>query len=318
MSRARVLLVLPALLVLSPAPARAQDFNDQGVLSVSFYLRASLNDEALLCSDHDFRDRAEASNFAHVIAPKLGFGLGTFVFDTIDYKDCVRLFPDKGLTRPGPKPHERVFHFDPNPVVAAANKEFHLDLIGIDVCTPELPTRVSSAIQDRFGGSCDHPFQQTYSWFSSEDGSAPVIDVSFRATPASLLRALVGHAVFWALIAGLLGLLAYRLKRKQWRFFINHRFIAWTLNVILMIVLLFCVVFIVPYWTNWIPSLQMYIHIGVGGEAALVAIPAIGLLFTMIRAVGRLRAPQTPVPAAGAASGTEGIPQLGVPDWWDH
>jgi hypothetical protein len=312
---ALLLLVAPILLVARPIPARAQAYNNKGVLSVMFFLRASLNDVAVVCSDHDFRDSTEAYAFARAIGPKLGFGTGTVEYDRFSARDCVSVFPDDGLTRPGPKPHERVFRFDGNPVVAFAKKEFQLELMGIDVCTPELPTTIPPTTgQERFGGgTCDHPFQQSYSWFSDEYGSVPVINVSFRATPASLLRGLLGQAAFWGLVVLGLMFLFRSMSRRSWRLFVKHRVVAWIPTAILMLGLIFCAVFIAPYWTNWIPSLQLYAHIGIGGEAALVWLPVLALGTVMIagpiRGAAKYRANQ-PDATFTFESGSVEIPRL--------
>jgi hypothetical protein len=322
MKRAALLVVLTCLLISLPKPARAQDDLNEGVGYIEFALRPGLNDGIQICSDHDFASRAEAHEFAVVLGPTLGISGLTFAFDPSNYADCVDFFPPRPLTIPGPRPHERTFRIDLRAFEDALSKKFHLDLYEVEVCVPELPGQADPP-QDLevFQGDCDHPFQQSYDWFSPPGGLYNV-QVDFAATPRSLLQGLAGVALFWGLVAGLMTLFVRRMRASGWRFFIKHRVIAWILDGVLMLVLLFGVIFVVPYWTNWIPSLQVYLNIGVVGEALLIALPSVALVFVMIggpaRQVRRLRPPPPSLVFAPPSPSGGGVPSLGVPDWGDR
>ena len=310
MKRAAFLLLVPALIVLSGAtPSFAQGLQEPGVISLDFTPRPAGNDEIVMCSDHDFPSINEALAFAHALAPKLGFGPGSINYDTVDYKDCVRLTPDAGLTRPGPRKHERIFSFDPMPVFDEAKREFHFTVLALTVCVPSLPATVSPLPQQSIGGACEHPFDHEDDWTSDEFGSLRPIEVRFRATPESLIFGILGDAAFWGLVAAILFFLALRQSRKQWRFFIKHRFWAWILNVALMLVLVFGAIEIGPYWSSWIQSLQLYVHLGVPGEGFLVAIPALALCAVMV--VGPIRAGRS---NRGPRDAARGSPSLATAD----
>src|SRR5260221_2174714 len=168
MKRAVALLLFPALLVLTnAAAATAQPGHESGLLSITFAPRPAGNDEILLCSDHDFQSRGEALAFGRTLAPKLGFGPGTITFDTVDYKDCVRLTPDHRLSFPGPRSHERTFRFRGNPVLDAARPDVHLNPVNASVCVPSLPSIVSPTPKLSLLGGCEHPLDHKDEWFSN-------------------------------------------------------------------------------------------------------------------------------------------------------
>jgi hypothetical protein len=322
MKRAAVLVVCSVFFVpVGATSARAQGLKEPGVLSITFYLRAGLNDEAVLCSDHDFRDRADAYRFARALAPKLALGPGHFRYDTIDYRDCVRIFPNRGLTRAGQRPHERTFSFDGQRVLDEAKKDFQLEVLRETVCIPVLSHAVAPTPSvSNLSTYCDHPFERDDTWLSSETGSVQPIEVSFRGTPTYLLLGLLGDAAFWVMAAGLLFVIARAPKRREWRFFTGKsRFIAWPLDIVLMFVLVFAAAVIAPYWSGWIPSLQAYLHIGVPGEAVLVTLPTLGLCFAMIagpiQGTGPHRAARTSARLADPGTTPSGmIPRLDIPN----
>ncbi len=322
MKRAAILLVAPLLLFGQTASARtATNAPVHGVLRVSFFIRAAQNDEAWLCSDHDFIDAAEADTFVAVLGPRLGFGGGRYEFDP-DAKNCLRLFPTTGFTEPGPRAYERTFTLDGGLVAAAAFQHFKLSEIEVHVCFPELPRIIEPAPKRLlFGGDCDHPSQSVYLWTGTYD-SPPQISISFRATPASLLRGILGDAAYWAFVAGVLWLITRSLRRRRWRLFDRHRLIAWPLNLLVMLIFLVGAIMFAPYWSGLIPSLQLYLRIGVIGEAILVSLPALTLAVFVIAGPIRVRrqlAPSSGPPSiahGGALPG--GIPSLEVPGWSGH
>ena len=319
MKRAAAMLAFVCIALVVPAPtvARAQPAGD-GTLYIFIALRAGLNDGIEMCSDHDFANSTEAADFARALTLPLGFGYLPAEYDASNARDCVDLSGGHPLTKAGPHPHERSFHFDPGPVRSIASQVLHLPDVEVEICTPELPTRVSSSLYPSlYSGDCDRPFQRTYDFYPG-DAHEP-IDVSFRATPASMLRGLAGVALFWAIVAGLLGLIVRSLTKRGWRFFIRHRIIAWFLDVILLLVIFFCAIFIAPYWTNWVASVQMYLHVGVPGEAVLVSVPVLCILAFMTRGtasqVSRFR-PRPSMPSQPQPAPAPGLPTLALPDWW--
>ena len=318
MKRAAVLIALSMFVLASPAPVRAQTSNDNGEMSLSFFLRASLRDEIVACSDHDFRDSSEALSFSDALGPELGFGPGDAVYDSDTYKDCVRMFPDRDLTTPGPRSHERIFDWNDAATQEVAAKELHLRLSTVTVCAPELPSSISPTSYESANGDCDHPFQYEHTWFSDESGHVPEIKLSFRATAASLLVGLLGEAAFWGVITFLLIVFVRRMRRKEWRFFVKHRFIAWPVDVIVAAVLLFLAGELAPYETGWIPSLQLYLRLPPLVETILVGMPAVALVVLMLvgpaRQVRRIRRAAHPVWVPSPPP--PGPPTLALPDWW--
>ena len=321
MKRAALLIAVVSLATALPQMANAQSTpDDQGVFYVFIALRAGLNDGIQICSDHDFRDSREAYGFARTLEPAFGIPGLQPSYDPSNATDCVDLITSHPLSRPGPRPHERSFHFDPGPVGELADKSFKLDVTEIEICTPELSTRVTNSNDlEVYRGDCDRPFQQTYDYVPFIDAPGP-IDISFRATPGSLLRGLLGVVLFWTLVAGVLALLAHVFGKRGWRFFANHRIVAWTMDVILMLGIVFCWLFIAPYWTNWIPSLQMYAHIGVAGEITMLIVPTIGIPVAMVAgpvAATRQTNPKISSKPENTAVGSASIPRLEITGMWD-
>jgi hypothetical protein len=318
MKRAAAMLALVCiwLVIASPTAARAQSSGDE-TLYIFIALRAGLNDGIEMCSDHDFANATEALDFARALTPPLGLGPMRAEWDPSD-QDCVDLAPPHPLSKVGPRPHERSFHFDPAPVRAVAAQTFTLPRAEVEICTPELPTRVISPLDvTTYSDDCDRPFQRTYDFYLADVSES--IDVSFRATPTSMLRGLLGALLFWGIIAGLLTLMWRLLTKREWRLFVKHRIIAWTLDTVLLLLILFAAIFIVPYWTSWVPSVQMYLHVGVPGEGVLVFVPALVLIAFMTRGLARqvqlVRRP-TMMPSQLQPAPATGLPTLAVPDWW--
>jgi hypothetical protein len=121
----------------------------------------------------------------------------------------------------------------------------------------------------------------------------------------------------------ILAFVAWILRRRKWRLFVKHPVIAWLLDIVLAIALILFWGGFAGYGSGWIPSLQLYLHIGDPGAAAIIGIPSLLLLTAMIagprHAVRRFHPPAAGVslPTSAVESRTGTIPRLQVPGRWD-
>ena len=271
MKRDALLLIVLAAIVVFPHEADAQAAE---VLIVSFQLRANLHDEILVCQDTDFSSESQALSVADRLQPLFGIEGMSSSYDPTYQQDCFTYSLSHPLTKAVPGRHERLFTFDARPLIAGVSKVGYQGL-SFETCVPQLRVKL---IEPKAGSSnytaCD---DQGFA-FDVSSTNLNRIAISFAATPRTLLFGVLTIDLFWTIIILILAFLVWLLNRWKWRFFITLRFIAWPLDIILLVALSFLWGAFAAYESPWIPSLQLYLHIGDAGAVAIIGLPIIGML----------------------------------------
>lgn len=259
-----------------PFPGLAQE--DPGRLSVTIWLRAALNDGVDVCAD-DFganeRDARRARSVARGAIDPLGVRGARIEFDPGLDSKCVFVRVAATLTRPGPRSHERVFFFDPDPLARYAVNAGYKGL-DLHVCYPAVRVEAEGSWRGGNAG-CE---QRGLLWTGTG-----TIGVSFRATGGTLARGVLGTASFWLLIVVGLRIVRRTLNRNdRWAWFLRNNILGWLSLGVPVLFLSFFWSLLVAYWTNLIPSLQLLVGIGVPGEVAITGAPPIGLALATLGA----------------------------------
>jgi hypothetical protein len=270
-----------ALALLLALPVRAGATPEAPVLRVTIYPRATLHDAIDVCPENSFpnskQGKADALRLGRLAIEAMDLTGARAVYQPDVEPNCVFIHPRGPITVVGPRSHERTFSLDAGPLYRLAVSKGFSDLV-VNICTPAVPTVVTATPPAREEDSnCD---QLGYLWEGSFQAT-----VSFRATFTSLFKGVIGGAAYWAIVVVIGRFVRQRLDRNdRWDWFRRRRALGWMMPMIPIAIVGGMWGFFFAYWSNLVPSLQLYFGAGVLGEVVVTVGPIVIFLLLTVRA----------------------------------
>lgn len=255
------------LLLLVPAAwAPAAAIEPGQALVVAFHVRASLRDAVTVCQEQPL-DPIEAASLGEKIAAAISLP-GTDTFHKRD-EPCLELRFGGPVTTRGSR-MERTLRIDAAPLIELGRQLEYRDIF-IVVCTPRLTDRITVRRGDapEAAAGCE---TGGYRWRA---GDALDVDVGVRATGSDLARGVLATASWWLALLTTVSIAAgWFGKRYHWRLLRRYPALGSGLLTLLGVAAAFGW-HVIAYQSGLVHTLQFLADVGVAGEVAIVAIPAL-------------------------------------------